>query len=116
MFNLFAGITLAQELNLDAPDQFSNLSNVRPESVIEWAIGVMLIVASIIFFFMLVLGGIKWITSGGDKGKTEAARNQITAALVGLVIVFASWAIVALVGTIFGVNLLSLNIGTLNNP
>ena len=45
--------------------------------------------------------------SGGDKANTEAARNQITAALVGLVIVFAAWAILTLVDTFFGTAILS---------
>ena len=58
-----------------------------------------LVIAAIVFFFILVMGGVRWITSGGDKGKTEAARNQITAALVGLVIVFAAWAIIQLIET-----------------
>jgi hypothetical protein len=43
------------------------------------------------------MGGIEWITSGGDKGKTESARNKITAAVIGLVILAASWAILGLV-------------------
>ncbi len=102
---------LATELNvnLDAPDQFSNLENIDFGQLVGIAISFILIVASIAFFFMLVLGGIKWITSGGDKGKTEAARNQITAGLVGLVIVFAAWAILTLVESFFGVNLRSFN-------
>ena len=65
-----------------------------------------------IFFFILVIGGIKWIASGGDKGATEGARNQITAALVGLVIVFAAWAIVQLIQVFFGVNIFQLSLPT----
>jgi hypothetical protein len=65
---------------------------------------------------MLVWGGVKYITSGGDKGQTEAARGQITAALVGLVIVFAAWAIINLVNIFFGVNILQLNIPNAQAP
>ena len=72
-----------------------------------------LVVAAIVFFFILVIGGIKWIASGGDKAQTEGARNQITAALVGLVIVFAAWAILALIKTFFGVDIFSLTIPTI---
>ena len=61
-------------------------------------------------FFMLVIGGIRYITSGGDKAQTEAARGQITAALIGLVIVFAAWAIISLVNAFFGINILQLDI------
>jgi hypothetical protein len=55
---------------------------------------------------MLIIGGVRWITSGGDKAATEAARGQITAALVGLVIVFAAWAILQLIELFFGVDIL----------
>jgi len=85
---------------------FENLTNLHISDLITYAINLVLILAAVLFFFLLVLGGIKWITSGGDKGQTEAARAQITAAFVGLVIVFAAWAIIGIVGTFFGVNLL----------
>ena len=84
---------------------FSNLSGITAGGIISGAISLVLIFAALIFFFMLVIGGIKWILSGGDKGQTEAARNQITAALVGLVIVFAAWAIAQLIGGLFGITI-----------
>jgi ABC-type multidrug transport system fused ATPase/permease subunit len=102
---------LAQQadINLAVPggSGFENLTTLSFADLISYAIQLILIVAAVLFFFLLVLGGIRWITSGGDKGQTEAARNQITAALVGLVIVFAAWAIVQLVETFFGVRILS---------
>ena len=97
-------------VNLNPPTGFENLENISFGDLVGLAISFVLIVAAIAFFFMLVLGGIKWITSGGDKGKTEAARNQITAGLVGLVIVFAAWAILTLVESFFGVSLRSFTI------
>ena len=105
-------LALNETFSLNAPTQFQNLENISFGDLVGIAISFILIVASIAFFFMLVLGGIKWITSGGDKGKTEAARNQITAGLVGLVIVFAAWAILTLVESFFGVNLRSFTINT----
>jgi len=93
---------------------FSSLGTLSIPGVISGLIGLMMIVAAIVFFFILVIGGIKWIASGGDKVKTEEARNQITAALVGLVIVFAAWAIVNLIQTFFGVDIFSLKIPTVS--
>lgn len=93
-------------INLQPPAQFANLSSISFAGLIELGINMVLIIAALVFFFILILGGIRWITSGGDKGQTEAARGQITAALVGLTIVFAAWAIIQLVGAIFQVNLL----------
>jgi hypothetical protein len=91
------------------PGNFAVLNNLTIGGVVQGLISAVLVLAAIVFFFMLVIGGIRWITSGGDKGQTEGARNQITAALVGLVIVFSAWAIVQLVNTFFGVNIFSLS-------
>ena len=96
---------------------FANLSGLTIGPIIQGLITMALIIAAIVFFFMLVIGGIKWITSGGDKAQTEGARNQITAALVGLVIVFAAWAITQLLGTFFGIEIFSnLQLPTVTTP
>src|SRR5512140_805018 len=71
---------------------------------ISKTVGAALIIAALLVFVYLVWGGIHWITSGGDKGKTEEARNRITAALVGLAIVAAAWAIIQLVAFFFGID------------
>lgn len=51
----------------------------------------------------LIWGGIKWITSGGDKSKVDGARGAIVAAIVGLVVSFLAFSIVNLVTYVFGV-------------
>lgn len=75
--------------------------------LISAVIGLVLIIAALVFFFMLVVGGLQWMLSGGDKTATEAARGRITAALIGLVIVFAAWAIVKLVEQFLGIVIIS---------
>lgn len=70
--------------------------------LIVTAINALFVLAVIIFFFMLVLGGIRWISSGGDKGQTEAAKSQITSAIIGLVITLSSYAILELVALVLG--------------
>ncbi len=92
----------------------TNLEGLTISQLVGGVIILLLIGAALIFFFMLLLGGIKYITSGGDKAQTEAARGQITAALIGLVIVFAAWAIVNLIQIFFGVNILQLNVPEIN--
>jgi len=74
--------------------------------LISSAISVAFIVAGILTFAFLVIGGIEWLTSGGDKTKTENARNRITAALVGLAIIAASWALMQLISYFFGIDVL----------
>lgn len=91
---------------------FGSLTNLTLPTIISGLIRGALVVAAIVFFFILVIGGIRWIASGGDKAATEGARSQITAALVGLVIVFAAWAIVQLIQVFFGVNIFQLTLPT----
>jgi len=62
----------------------------------------------------LLTGGMQWITSGGDKNALEAARNKITNALIGLVIVASSYAIFKLVGNFFGITLPNIKIPTIS--
>lgn len=102
---------LADAINLQPKNsQFNNLFGLTIPDIISGLIRGALVIAAIVFFFILVIGGIQWIASGGDKANTEAARNRITAALVGLVIVFAAWAIVALIQTFFGINIFQLTL------
>jgi hypothetical protein len=91
---------------------FYALGNLTLPSIISGLIRGAMVVAAVVFFFILVIGGIRWIASGGDKAATEGARNQITAALIGLVIVFAAWAIVSLINVFFGINIFSLALPT----
>ncbi len=65
-----------------------------------------LILGAIVTLFMLLIGGIQWMTSGGDKAGLEAAKGRITAALIGLLILFSAFAIIKLLETIFGIPLL----------
>lgn len=105
------------DINLSPGGVAANLQVLQFSGIIGAAILLILIIAAVVFFFMLVVGGVRWITSGGDKAQTEAARGQITAALVGLVIIFAAWAIVQLVSIFFGFNILgSLAIPNAVNP
>jgi hypothetical protein len=47
---------------------------------------------------LLALGGIQYMTSGGDKIAVEQSRGRITSAVVGLMIVFGAWIVINFVG------------------
>lgn len=76
-------------------------------------VGAGFVIGVIIFFFVLLLGAIQWITSGGDKASTEAARRRVTSALVGIVILLSIFGIINLIEIIFQTNLIRINIGVL---
>jgi hypothetical protein len=73
-------------------------------NLITAGIRVSLVIASLLTFAFLIWGGIQWITSGGDKAAYESARNRITAALIGLAIVAASWALMSLIAHFFNID------------
>lgn len=83
------------------------------QGLIRALINLGLVVGVTVFFFMLLLGAIQWISSGGDKGAAESARGRITNALVGLVILLAVFGIMNLVEIFFGVKLLYFNLDSL---
>jgi TRAP-type C4-dicarboxylate transport system permease small subunit len=97
-----------------APD----LSIGKPENVAITNIGTLIqgvvqgaiVISALLVFMFLIWGGIQWITSGGDKGKTQEARDRITAALVGLAVVASAWAIMLIISYFFGINILDGNI------
>jgi hypothetical protein len=107
--------TLAQiieniDLALPSNSDFASVSNWTPSSLISAIINLILVLAGIVAFMFLLWGGLQWILAGGDKEGTEKARKRITAALIGLVVVFSAYAIIQLVGAFLGVNLLQFNI------
>lgn len=95
-------------ISINAPSGFENLQKINYSSIISAGIKLILIAAALVFFFILVIGGIQWIVSGGDKAGTETARKRITNALIGLAIVFAAWAIISLINVLFGVDIFNL--------
>jgi len=70
-------------------------------------------VGPIVFFFLLLMGAIKWITSGGDKARLESAQKQITHALVGLVILLSIFVIIGIIESIFGISITNIILPTL---
>lgn len=72
-----------------------------------------LIIGVIFFFFILILGAIQWISSGGDKNALEEAKHKITNAIIGIVILFSVFAILKVIENFFGISILTLDIGSL---
>ena len=99
----------AQQIDLK-PEEAQGLTDITAEGLITGFVKLVLVVAALVFFFVLVIGGIQWIISGGDKTGAETARKRITNALIGLAIVFVAWAIGNLLNTLFGFDIFSLSI------
>ena len=76
-------------------------------------VGLALVIGVLVFFFIMLMGAIQWIASGGDKAAVEAARGKITNAIVGVVILLALFALLKIIEDFFGINILTLDIGPL---
>lgn len=78
-------------------------------NIISAIIGVMTVAAGIWFLFNFIIGGIQWISGGGDKHALESAQQRITNAFIGLVIVIAGFTILSLASVFLGYDFLITN-------
>ena len=68
--------------------------------------GFLTITAGIAFLIYFAIGGLTWITSGGDKGKVDEAKKRMTGAAIGMIIITLTYGIVWIIGKVLGFNLL----------
>lgn len=78
-------------------------------------VSLFLIITAVASLVFLIIGGVTWVLSDGDKGKLEQARNRIIQAIIGLIVVAASWAIWILLGNFLGINFKELPFPTLGS-
>lgn len=106
VFGLWPGGSITAQLNTlsggNAPWPYQNISQFI-SNIVTLAV----IIAGVGSFALLLYGGIRYITSAGDKIGTQHAREVITAAIVGLVIVIGSYTIATTLGKVLGFNPIS---------
>lgn len=59
----------------------------RVNSLITKIINIFSVIVGIVAVVMIIWGGLKYITSGGDSGNVTGAKNTILYAIIGLIIV-----------------------------
>ncbi len=64
------------------------------KGVFKQVTNTILYIVGIIAVIMLIVGGIKYVVSGGDSKKVTDAKNTVLYAIIGLVISFLAFAIV----------------------
>ena len=96
---------LAQITNPVLPnsDTIANNPSNYVNNVIQTIITIFLIVAVVYFIWHIVMSAYHLISSNGDPKKYEEAQKSILYAFVGLIVVFAIFAILKFAGTIFGI-------------
>jgi hypothetical protein len=73
------------------------LSNRDPRAIAADVINILLGFLGIIAVIIILIGGFKWMTAGGNEDKVAEAKKLISAGVIGLVIIFASWGIATFV-------------------
>jgi len=104
-------ITAALFLSLSLPVMAANLSDyqtslkaaaknagydekvVQPEQVAAKLINTALSFLGVIFLVLMIYGGFTWMTARGNDQAVDKAKDIITAAVIGIVIVVSAYAI-----------------------
>ena len=69
----------------------------KVNQIIKLIINIFSIVVGVVAVIMIVVGGLKYITSGGDSNNVTSAKNTILYAIIGLVVVALAQIIVRFV-------------------
>lgn len=124
LFNLIALIAQAADGNLgtfeppsapfgfkaDTPNPDDAAVSVL-ERIISVGLGGITIVAALYFLFVFVMAAFQWISSAGDSGKIQTARDSMINGLIGMLIIVTTYAIMGVIGSVLGLDI--LNVGTL---
>lgn len=85
-------MVLAVGLNPVVP--FAGTSQGDLIGAVRTIINILLMLAGLVAAIYLIIGGISYITSRGDEDKAEEAKNTILYAVIGLIVIGLSAAIV----------------------
>ena len=77
------------------------------ETFLSIFLGFFTIVGGLMFLLYFVFAALSWLSAGGDKGKVESAKTQMTNAALGLVVIILSQFIIGIVSNVLGLNILN---------
>lgn len=98
IFALLLSPLFASALNLTYPEfggfSINDPSNQNLPTVLGWLYSLLVGISGLAAFLMLVWGGFKWLTSAGNPTRIADAKDTLTKALLGLLLVLSSFIIV----------------------
>lgn len=78
--------------------------------LISILVKMVLIIGGILVFGFMLFGGIQYISSGGDKLQAQQARDKITYAIIGLIIIVGAYAIAKVMEVAFGIDIFNITL------
>jgi hypothetical protein len=87
--NIEGNLACGSTLNVQTDDCRDDLSGGtgRIQDIVTTIINIFSVIVGIVAVIMIIFGGFKYITSGGDSGNISSAKNTIIYAIIGLVVV-----------------------------
>ena len=100
---LLPHLTKADNFGLDDTARQAGLAKVGDLATRSGQIiGALLSLVGVVFLILMIYGGITWMTAGGNEKQVKTAKDTITAAIGGLVVVLSAYAITAFLGSSLG--------------
>lgn len=78
------------------------------ESFFTILLGALTTFGGVAFLLYFIFGSYSWLTSQGDAEKISKAQRYITNAIIGLILLVATWAVTGIIGLIVGFDILDL--------
>jgi len=96
--------------NQDLPGRNTITSITQPEvglgNLVGNLLNIAMTISALLVLLYLIWGAIGWITAGGDSGKIETARNRITTAVIGIIVLASVVAIFKVLQLVLGIEVL----------
>lgn len=108
--NFLVGEVHAQITNPALPFAGSGSGTVIIGNLISALVSAFLVMGFVMALFHLMFGAMRWVTASGDKNALQNAQDRMTQAVVGLILLVATWAIMLLVSTILGFQFPNFNL------
>lgn len=90
-------VQAAVSVDFPGDGSFAGFNSQDIKVTIGNIVAIVLSFLGILTILIILLGGFKWMTSGGNEEKISEAKKLISAGIVGLVIVLAAYAIAGFV-------------------
>lgn len=109
MNKLLAEVSIGNELSIGNNKTIGGASQFStPGALISIILKNVYILAGILLLFLIIAGGVSIISGAGgnDPKKTASGKHTITNAIIGFLIIFASYWIIRIIEIITGVNIM----------
>lgn len=88
--------------------RFIPLQGLTPSGYLRTGINFLLGFSGVAAFVNLLIGGLQWILSGGEKEGVDKAKRRIIHSLIGLGIVYSSYALLYVVRVLYNIDLIEV--------